>query len=152
MARTSYSQFRNGNNSLFTVSGVLRGYAHYTDKYMSDGIIQVAVSRLSVSTANYIELKNFPFKFNIVRASFNAYVKGKAGADLNIYKNTAANATQLIVGISMVASRGFYTDDALNFNNTNIDTTDSIRILASDIPQASAAAMKGMLTLRIRPI
>ena len=158
MARTSITQFRNGNSNIFTVSGLVGGHAHATDKYMADGILSVAISRMSISTTSAVELTNFPYKFKIIDCFFNqtSTTATKAGTDINIYRGTlaaSAGTTSLFIcGVSAAASRDFSSPVLMNFNVNEIDTTDKILVVASGVGYASAANIKGVLTLIVRPI
>lgn len=153
MAKSSYSTFRNANNNLFTVSGP-SGYAHQTDKYWTDGMIQVAVSRLSVTLANAVIIKNFPYKFKIYDVTFANYAGSgtKAGAEIEIYNGTTSNATQYVCGVSCQVSRSFKRPALLNFNKTTVDKTDQLLVLTTTMADASAALQTGLLTLWVRPV
>ena len=151
MGRSSYQFFRNSNNNLFTVSGV-SGYAHATDKYMADGVIVVNLSKLGKTEANAVIIKDFPYKFKIIGASYNHFaVATLAGGSVEIYNGTTSNATQYVCAISAEASRSFHVPPTINFNKSTVDTTDQLQVIVEGVSSTSCALMKGALTLYIVP-
>ena len=158
MARTSITQFRNGNSNIITVSGLIGGHTHARYKYMADGILSVGCSGFTVSTTSAIEITNFPYKFKIIDCFFNqiSTTATLAGADVNLYRGTlaaSAGTTSLFIcGVSAAASRDFSSPVLMNFNVNEIDVTDKILVIASGLGDASCATLKGDLTLIIRPV
>jgi len=151
MGRTSYQFFRNSNNNLFTVSGV-SGHAHSSDKYFADGVMVVNLSKMGKTEANAIIIKDFPYKFKIIGASYNHFaVATLAGGSIEIYNGTTSNATQYVCAISAAASRDFAVPPTINFNKSTVDTTDTLQIIVEGVSSTSCALMKGALTLYTIP-
>ena len=132
------------NNDVFTVSCPANQLC--TNKYWAQGIIQITVSTLSASYP--IVIKDFPYDFKIISASFNTMGFGKASHGVSLY-HTATNATGLICEFTTLASRAFIDNTTLNFNKVNVSTTHSLKLKSYG---ASANKIAGVLTLDVRPI
>ena len=152
MANTGIATFRNNNNGTFIVSGV-SGHLHGTTKYMGNGILNADLYKFSVTLAGAIILKGFPYRFKIINALYNHFaVATLAGGSIEIYNGTTSNATQYVCACSAEASRVVGIPPTINFNKSTVEKTDQLLVLVEGIGDASCAAMKGSLTLFVRPI
>ena len=120
---------------------------------MGNGIINVDLYNMSSVIASGIILNGFPYKFKIINALYNHFaVATIEGGSIEIYNGTTSNATQYVCACSAEASRVVGIPPTINFNKSTVEKTDQLLVLVEGIGDASCAAMKGSLTLFVRPI
>ena len=145
MAINSVDYLKQTENNCFSVS-TTGGANIIRKKYWGNGFMELSVSVFN--TTYPIVLKEFPYDFRIIEATFYNGSFGKTAHAISLFHTTSL-ASRCIARFPLTSSRLCTLPTVLNFNKTSVSTNHKLLLHLSG---ASAVKFNGVLSLRIKPI